>query len=241
VATSRSRSAAVALPFDPKHAIRHLSAGDPVLGSMIDSVGPFLLTLARAQSPFEALAESIVYQQLSGKAAATILSRVVAIYAPKRFPSPDDVLATPDESLRAAGLSGAKTRAMKDLAAKTKDGTVPTMRALLKMDEEAIVERLIAVRGIGRWTVEMMLIFRLGRPDVLPVGDYGIRKGFQRTFRTRELPTPKELGAHGERWRPFRTVASWYLWRCLELPDGSGKVVTSAGRSSRKKTKPRAK
>ncbi len=227
MATSLFRGNDRGMPFDRTKAVRHLKKADEKLKLLIEQVGPFTLAIEGAQSPFEALLESIVYQQLTGKAAATILGRVVALYAPKEFPSPEDVLVTPDEKLRGAGLSGSKTRALKDLAAKTLEGVVPEMAELAAMEEEAIVERLTAVRGIGRWTVEMMLIFRLGRPDVLPVTDYGVRKGFMKTFRTRALPEPKQMFARAESWRPFRSVAAWYLWRALDLP-GANKTARSA-------------
>jgi 3-methyladenine DNA glycosylase/8-oxoguanine DNA glycosylase len=208
-----------ALPFDAAEAVRHLRERDERLAELMDRVGPFRLRLATMQTPFEALAESIVYQQLTGRAAATILSRVVALFRPRRFPRPADLAAAPDPLLRGAGLSRGKIAALKDLAAKTESGVVPRLSELRDMGEDEIVERLTTVRGVGRWTVEMLLIFRLGRPDVLPATDYGVRKGFARAFRRRKLPEPKALLAHGERWRPFRTVASWYLWRALELPD----------------------
>ena len=166
--------------------------------------------------PFDALAESIAYQQLSGKAAATIWKRVRALYPKGKWLDPAKVLATPDETLRAAGLSRAKTAALKDLAAKTIDGTVPSGRALIRMNDDEIIARLTQVRGIGRWTVEMLLLFDLGRPDVWPVDDYGVRKGFAKTFRKRKLPTPKQLTRHGEKWRPYRSVAAWYFWRALD-------------------------
>ena len=169
--------------------------------------------------PFDALAESIAYQQLSGKAAATIWGRVRALYPKRKYLDPKLVLATPDEKFRAAGLSGSKTAALKDLADKTIDGTVPSGRALEKMSDEEIIERLTQVRGIGRWTVEMLLLFDLGRPDVWPIHDYGVRKGFAKTFRKRKLPTPKELEKHGEKWRPFRSYAAWYFWRALDKLD----------------------
>ncbi len=168
--------------------------------------------------PFDALAESIAYQQLSGKAAATIFGRVRALYPKQKWLDPEQLLATPDETLRAAGLSRAKTAALKDLAAKTIDGTVPAGRALIRMSDDEIVARLTAVRGIGRWTVEMLLLFDLGRPDVWPVDDYGVRKGFAKTFRRRQLPTPKELMKFGEKWRPYRSMAAWYFWRALDRP-----------------------
>jgi DNA-3-methyladenine glycosylase II len=169
--------------------------------------------------PFDALAESIAYQQLSGKAAATIFGRVRALYPKRKWLDPEQLLATPDETLRAAGLSRAKTAALKDLAAKTLDGTVPVGRALIRMSDDEIIARLTTVRGIGRWTVEMLLLFDLGRPDVWPVDDYGVRKGFAKTFGRRQLPTPKQLMKFGEKWRPYRSVAAWYFWRALDQPE----------------------
>jgi DNA-3-methyladenine glycosylase II len=177
------------------------------------------ITPAISVRPFDALAESIAYQQLTGKAAATIFGRVRALYPKRKWLDPKQLLATPDETLRAAGLSRAKTAALKDLAAKTIDGTVPTGRALLRMTDDEIITRLTTVRGIGRWTVEMLLLFDLGRPDVWPVDDYGVRKGFAKTFRRRELPTPKQLMKLGEKWRPYRSVAAWYFWRALDAPE----------------------
>ena len=169
--------------------------------------------------PFDALAESIAYQQLSGKAAATIWKRVRALYPRSKYLDPQRVLETADEKLRGAGLSRNKVAAIKDLAAKTIDGTVPTARALAKMSDEEIVARLITVRGIGRWTVEMLLLFDLGRPDVWPVDDYGVQKGFAKTFGKRKLPKPKQLMKLGEKWRPHRSVAAWYFWRALDAPE----------------------
>jgi len=168
------------------------------------------------QSLFAALMEAIVYQQLSGAAAETILRRVVALYRPRRFPRPQDILDTPVERLRGAGLSAAKTLALRDLAARTLDGTVPPMARVRRMSDEEIIERLTLVRGVGRWTVEMLLLFRLGRPDVLPLGDLGVRKGFARAFNRRGLSDPRVLSRRAERWRPYRSVASWYLWRALD-------------------------
>ena len=174
------------------------------------------ITPAVSIRPFDALAESIAYQQLSGKAAATIFGRVRALYPKRKWLDPEQLLATPDKTLRAAGLSRAKTAALKDLAAKTIDGTVPAGRELIRMTDDEIITRLTAVRGIGRWTVEMLLLFDLGRPDVWPVDDYGVRKGFAKTFRRRKLPTPKQLMKFGEKWRPYRSVAAWYFWRALD-------------------------
>jgi DNA-3-methyladenine glycosylase II len=224
------------LPFDAAEALAHLRERDAKLGALIDRAGPFTLRLDSLQSPFESLLESILYQQLHGKAAATIHRRVREYYGGD--PAPQLLLDTPDEVLRAAGVSGNKTRALKDLAARTLDGTVPTHAAIRKMSDAEIVERLTQVRGIGPWTVEMLLIFRMGRPDVLPVTDYGVRKGFALTFlripKTRplaaeDLPKPEVLLKRGKRWTPFRSVASWYLWRACDL----AKNTAPAGRSSR--------
>jgi DNA-3-methyladenine glycosylase II len=225
------------LPFDPAEAVAHLKAADPKLAALIDRAGPFTLRLDPAPSPFESLLESIIYQQLHGKAAATIHGRVCAYCG--GTPTPQLLLAAPDEPLRAAGLSGNKLKALRDLAARTLDGTVPTHAAIRKMSDAAIIEHLTQVRGIGTWTVEMLLIFRMGRPDVFPVTDYGVRKGFALTFqrlpKTRplaaeDLPKPEVLLKRGNRWAPFRSVASWYLWRACDL----AKATPPAGRSSLK-------
>src|SRR5947199_7588773 len=196
-----------------------LRASHPRMAELIARSRRYNITPAVSIRPFDALAESIAYQQLSGKAAATIFGRVRALYPKRKWLDPEQLLATPDEILRAAGLSRAKTAALKDLAAKTIDGTVPAGRALIRMSDDEIVTRLTAVRGIGRWTVEMLLLFDLGRPDVWPVDDYGVRKGFAKTFGRRKLPTPKQLMKFGEKWRPYRSVAAWYFWRALDAPD----------------------
>src|SRR6516225_10739409 len=196
-----------------------LSASDPRLATLIERSRRYDVTPAVSIRPFDALAESIVYQQLNGKAAATIWARVRALYPKTKWLDPAKVLATPDEKLRAAGLSRAKTAAIKDLAAKTLDGTVPSGRALVRMSDDEIIARLTQVRGIGRWTVEMLLLFDLGRPDVWPVHDYGVRKGFAKIFGKRKLPTPKQMMKHGEKWRPYRSVAAWYFWRALDQPE----------------------
>jgi len=213
----------MSLEFDLAEAERVLRTADPKLALLIESHGPCGLAPDGARSPFASLAESIAYQQLTGEAAATIFSRVLAIYRPKRFPAPADLIATEDEVLRAAGLSRSKILAMKDLAAKTLDGTVPTLAKLRRLSDAEIVERLTSVRGIGRWTVEMLLIFHLGRPDVMPSTDYGVRKGFHRAFRTRAFPTPAQVARRAERWKPYRSVASWYLWRAIDNPAGRAK------------------
>jgi DNA-3-methyladenine glycosylase II len=222
------------LPFDADEALAHLRASDARLAALIDRAGPFALRLGASPSPFESLLESILYQQLHGKAAATIHRRLREIYGGD--PAPQALLDTPDDRLRAAGVSGNKIKALRDLAAKTLDGTVPSHRAILKMPDADVVERLTAVRGIGPWTVEMLLIFRMGRPDVLPVTDYGVRKGFALTFmrlpknraiEAADLPKPDVVFKRGLRWAPFRSVASWYLWRACDL----ARNKPSAGRA----------
>ena len=202
-----------------RHAHQLLKTSHPRMAELIARSRRYNITPAISVRPFDALAESIAYQQLTGKAAATIFGRVRALYPKRKWLDPKQLLATPDETLRAAGLSRAKTAALKDLAAKTIDGTVPSGRALLRMTDDEIIMRLTTVRGIGRWTVEMLLLFDLGRPDVWPVDDYGVRKGFAKTFRRRELPTAKQLMKLGEKWRPYRSVAAWYFWRALDAPE----------------------
>src|SRR6478672_109470 len=202
--------------MDHGKAHRHLANTDPRMAQLIARSRRYNIAPAVSIRPFDALAESIAYQQLSGKAAATILGRVRALYPKRKWLDPEQLLATPDETLRAAGLSRAKTAALKDLAAKTLDGTVPSGRALVRMTDDEIITRLTTVRGIGRWTVEMLLLFDLGRPDVWPVDDYGVRKGFAKTFGRRKLPTAKQLMKFGEKWRPYRSVAAWYFWRALD-------------------------
>ena len=202
-----------------EHAHRHLAATDPRMAALIARSVPYNIKPAALIRPFDALAESIAYQQLSGKAAATIFGRVRGLYPRRKWLDPEKILATPEETFRAAGLSRNKIAAIKDLAAKTIDGTVPSARALARMSDEEIIARLTAVRGIGRWTVEMLLLFNLGRPDVWPVDDYGVRKGFAKTFGRRKLPAPKQLMKFGEKWRPYRSVAAWCFWRALDKPE----------------------
>ncbi len=201
-----------------KHAHQHIAATDPRIAALIARSLRYNIKPAPLIRPFDALAESIAYQQLSGKAAATIFGRVRALFPRGKYLDPEKILATPDESFRAAGLSRSKIAAVKDLAAKTIDGTVPSARAIARMSDEEIILRLTEVRGIGRWTVEMLLLFDLGRPDVWPVADYGVRKGFAKIFGRRKLPTPKQLMKFGEKWRPYRSVAAWYFWRALDVP-----------------------
>jgi 3-methyladenine DNA glycosylase/8-oxoguanine DNA glycosylase len=203
------------LGFEPATAVEHLRASDESLARVIDSVGPFRLQLIGASSIFGALAQAIVYQQLNGKAAAAIFARFCALF-PGTDPTAELVLAISEEELRGAGLSRSKLLSLRDLAGKTVSGEIPTLAEIRLMEDDAIIERLTSVRGIGRWTVAMLLIFRLGRPDVLPADDYGIRKGFARAYTQGELPARKDVEAYGARWKPYRTVASWYLWRLAE-------------------------
>jgi 3-methyladenine DNA glycosylase/8-oxoguanine DNA glycosylase len=225
---SDAKRKAGALPFDWDAAVALLSSRDPRLRALITATQaratrpparPLRLEVSHTQSLFHALCESIVYQQLSGKAAATIFGRVRSIYAPRRFPTPAALAATNPTKLRAAGLSNAKTLAVLDLARRTDAGELPTLPQARRLSDDEIIERLTAVRGIGPWTAHMFLIFRLGRPDVLPTADLGVRKGFQLTYRKRELPTPDDLTRHAEKWRPYRSVASWYMWRALDQPE----------------------
>jgi DNA-3-methyladenine glycosylase II len=189
---------------------------EPKLAPWIRKLGQIDFKLQKTRSPYEALVTAVVYQQLHGKAAATILGRVKALFPGSPFPSPEALLAMPEERLREAGLSRSKLAAVQDIARKTLDGTVPTLRVARKLPEKELIEALTSIRGVGRWTVEMFLIFRLGRPDVLPAGDYGVQKGFMRVFGKRRLPTEKELAAYGERWQPYRTTAALYLWRASD-------------------------
>src|SRR5438477_1525230 len=195
----------------------YLAATDPRMAQLIARSLRYSVKPERLIRPFDALAESIAYQQLSGKAAATIWKRVRAIFPRRKFLAPKLVLETPDERLRAAGLSRSKVAALKDLAAKTIEGCVPTGRAMAKMTDDEIIERLIQVRGIGRWTAEMLLLFDLGRADVWPVHDYGVRKGFAKIFGKRKLPTPKQMDKHGRKFQPYRSALAWYCWRALDV------------------------
>ena len=205
--------------FDPAKAVAHLQVADPALARIIDQAGPFTMELKRARSVFAALAEAIVYQQLSNKAAATIFGRVCG-----HFPrgsmglTPERLLALSDARIRGAGISRPKLKSLRDLARRTAAGEVPTLAAARRMEDAEIVERLVAIHGIGRWSAEMFLMFRLGRPDVLPLDDYSLRKAYASTFRKRALPSREALEKAGEKWRPYRTVASWYLWQTLNRP-----------------------
>ena len=211
--------AAARYPFDTSAAIAALREADPALGRAIDNFGPFAMRRQAMRTPFEALLRAIVYQQLSGRAAGAIHARVLALFEGGR-PTPRALATMSEERLRQAGLSRAKAAAARDLAEKTLARVVPGGRALRGMPDDEVVARLVQVRGVGRWTVEMLLMSHLARPDVLPATDLGIRRGFARIQGLEELPEPADLLAHGERWRPWRTVASWYLWRAADLTAG---------------------
>jgi 3-methyladenine DNA glycosylase/8-oxoguanine DNA glycosylase len=206
----------LSLPFDHVAAHEFLSRTDKRLARVIERTGEFQFKLDECESVYESLLEAIAYQSISGKAAATIFARIKALGANGICPTPQEILRARPQTLRKAGLSGAKVLAMKDLAKKTVEGVVPTLADAHKISDEELVERLVSVRGIGAWTVEMFLIFRLGRPDVLPIHDYGVQKGFAITYGKKDIPKPRELAEFGERWRPYRTVASWYMWRAVQ-------------------------
>jgi O-6-methylguanine DNA methyltransferase len=205
------------LGFDAHAAIAHLSAVEPALARVIDAVGPLRLEVKRTASVFAALAEAIVYQQLTGKAAATIFARLRALFPNAHEAlTAERILRASDDKLRSAGLSRPKLLSLRDLARRAVDGEIPTLAQIHRMEDAEIIGRLSAVRGIGRWTVEMLLIFRLGRSDILPADDYGIRKGFAVAFRKRALPSRQDVERRGARWAPYRTAASWYLWRAAD-------------------------
>jgi DNA-3-methyladenine glycosylase II len=225
------------LPFDLRIAKAALAAKDERLARLIEETVEFQIELESIDSPYEALMESITYQSISGKAAATIFARIKALGTNGRAPTPQEMLKLRPQKLRKAGLSGAKVLAMKDLAQKTIDGVVPTLEQAQKMSDEELVERLVSVRGIGAWTVEMFLIFRLGRPDVLPIHDLGVKKGWSVTYGKKRMPKPKELLAFGERWRPYRTLASWYMWRAFERAGYKATNKISKALARKKKAK----
>ncbi|HEV2205411.1 MAG TPA: DNA-3-methyladenine glycosylase [Candidatus Acidoferrales bacterium] len=230
----------LSLPFDHIEAHAHLSRTDERLSALIERVGKFAFKLDECDSVYESLLEAIAYQSISGKAAATIFERVRALGS-NGCPTPDEILRARTQTLRKAGLSNAKILAVKDLAQKTIEGIVPTLAEAEQMSDAELVARLISVRGIGAWTVEMFLIFRLGRPDVLPIHDYGVQKGYALTYGKRRIPKPKELLKFGERWRPYRTVASWYMWRAVELAGKDGRKLTkTSGKRGKTKRRKRA-
>jgi len=225
-------------PFDLRLAMDTLAAKDSRLARLIRETPEFRIAKGDAESPYEVLLEAIAYQSISGKAAATIFGRVKALGSEGRVPTPEQMLKVPKRVLRKAGLSGAKILAMKDLAQKTIEGAVPTLAQAEKLSDEELVKRLVSVRGIGAWTVEMFLIFRLGRPDVLPIHDLGVRKGWCLTYGKKHMPKPKELLAFGERWRPYRTLASWYMWRACQRAGNVAMRKIRPVKTKRRKTSP---
>src|SRR5271155_917376 len=228
----------IRLPFDHVKAHEHITRRDKRMARVIAKTGAFRFQLDQCDSVYESLLEAIAYQSISGKAAATIFARIKALGSNGLCPTPAEILAVSNQKLREAGLSGAKAAAMKDLAQKTIDGVVPTLEAAGQLSDEELVERLISVRGIGAWTVEMFLIFRLGRPDVLPIHDYGVQKGWSITYGKKHKPKPKELLAFGERWRPYRTLASWYMWRACHR---AGNAAMRKIRPAKVRRKPKRK
>ncbi len=223
------------LPFDHVEAHAHLSKIDKHLARVIAQVGGFRFKLDECDSVYESLLEAIMHQSIAGKAAQAIFARIKALGPNGNCPTPEELLRVPKQKLRKAGLSKAKVAAVRDLAQKTIDGVVPTIEDAEKMSDQELVDRLISVRGIGPWTVEMFLIFRLGRPDVLPIHDYGVQKGYAITYRKRKIPKPKELLKFGERWRPYRSVASWYMWRAVQLAGPFARKITKNGKETKKR------
>jgi DNA-3-methyladenine glycosylase II len=204
-------------PFNHLKAVRHLAGIDPHFENLVGRVGRFRMEMDTHPSPYEALMEAIVFQQLNGRAASSILKKVKDQIGGGEFPTPAQIATATDTDLRAAGLSRQKIAAIRDLALKTLEGVVPGLSEVENLSDDEIVSRLTAVHGVGVWTVHMFLIFRLGRPDVLPTLDYAVQQGFKLAYGKRKLPKPKQLLAFGERWRPYRSVASWYLWQAVHL------------------------
>ncbi|MGA3293720.1 MAG: DNA-3-methyladenine glycosylase 2 family protein [Candidatus Acidiferrales bacterium] len=219
-------TSSLSLPFDHVEAHAHLSRIDKRLARVISRVGEFQFKLDECDSVYESLLEAITHQSIAGKAAQVIFARIKALGSNDRCPTPQELLRVRKPKLRKVGLSNAKVAAVRDLAQKTIEGVVPTLKEAEKMSDQELVDRLISVRGIGAWTVEMFLIFRLGRPDVLPIHDYGVQKGFAITYRKKAIPKPRELAEFGERWRPYRTVASWYMWRAVQLAGPAARKIT---------------
>src|ERR1700723_2141451 len=236
-AESRTTMTEIApFPFDHLKAHAHLAGLDKRLAKLIEKTGTFHFKLDTCDSVYESLLEAITHQSISGKAAKTIFGRIKALGTEGRCPTPQQIVAASDQTLREAGVSYAKAASMKDLAQKTIEGIVPTIEEAHVLSDEELVTRLVSVRGIGAWTVEMFLMFRLGRPDVLPIHDYGVQKGFALTYGKKFMPKPRELTAFGERWRPYRTVTSWYMWRAVDLYGKKRKVprAPSARRTAKK-------
>ena len=205
-------------------ALEHLAAADPVLGELIAKVGPCGLVPDLSQTPYQALVRAVVFQQLNGKAAGTIFGRFLALFPHRAFPTAQELLQADPETLKGAGFSRAKAVYVREIARMTLEGVVPGKKQIRRLSDGEIIERLTTIKGVGRWTVEMLLIFGLGRPDVLPVDDFGIRNGFALTYGKRKFPTPEQVRKYGERWKPYRSIASWYLWRAVDLAKGNGPV-----------------
>jgi DNA-3-methyladenine glycosylase II len=195
---------------------KHLSKRDPVLRKLIREHGKCALVPEKRRSPFQSLVQAVAHQQLNGTAANTILTRFKNLFPGRKFPKPEDLANVTDAQIRACGFSFAKIKAIRDIAEKTLSGVVPTARQIVKLSNDEIIARLTEVRGVGRWTVEMLLIFQLGREDVLPADDFGVRTGFRIAYKKREMPKPKDLLKFGERWRPHATTAAWFLWRAAD-------------------------
>ena len=204
-------------------ALKYLSAADPVMARLIREHGPCKLEHEPWRSPFQSLVQAVAHQQLNGTAANMILARFKKLFPKRRFPKPEDLADITDEQIRACGFSFSKIAAIRDIAAKTLDGTIPSSQQIEKLTDEEIIERLTAARGVGRWTVEMLLIFQLGRKDVLPADDFGVRNGFRIAYKKREMPKPKVLLAFGKKWRPHGTTAAWYLWRAADAAKAAKK------------------
>ncbi|MGN8158711.1 DNA-3-methyladenine glycosylase family protein [Salinisphaera sp. RV14] len=204
------------LAFDADAAVAHLAAADPVLGALMQRAGPYRPSTNAAPDVFHSLVRAIVYQQLSGKAAGTIHARLLAALNHGDAPGAAAIQATDDATLRSAGLSANKLAGLRALAAAQLAGELPDEARIDEYDDAELIQRYAAIRGIGRWTVEMLLMFHLGRPDVMPIHDLGVRKGYALTYGLDDLPKPKALEAAGEIWRPYRSVACWYMWRALE-------------------------
>ncbi len=203
------------LPFDVEAAEKVLTSVDPLMGEVIAAHGPCAMTITPFQSSFQSLFRTIIFQQLSTASANAIFGRVLALFE-DNIPTPAATLDMAADAFRGAGMSRQKIKYAQDLAQKTLEGTVPEVSALAHLTDQEIIERLSAVHGIGRWTVEMLLMFNMGRPDILPSTDLAIRKGFQQIYKHEDLPKPKAIDAFGERWRPYRSIASWYMWRVVD-------------------------
>ena len=202
---------------------RHLSKRDPVLRRLIRVHGKCALTPEKRRSPFQSLVQAVAHQQLNGTAANNILTRFKKLFPDRKFPRPEDLAKVTDAQIRACGFSFAKIKSIRDITAKALDGTIPSSRQIVKLSDDEIIARLTEVRGVGRWTVEMLLIFQLGRPDVLPVGDFGVRTGFRVAYKKRDMPNPKALLAFGEKWKPHRTTAAWFLWCAADAAKDAAK------------------